>query len=359
MNARALAALAANPGCRRRALLDGAGVDKGAVAERLGAPMPFGQSQFALVRGNGFEARVRSDGWRALLAAAGAPEGVDAWLPELVDGAAGAASGAAEERLRLTREALVEARGAAAARGAWSVLDHPLLELEVAGAPARLEPDAVLVRPDGRVQVAEVKSFPVLDGSADPAKVGAAARQAAVYVLALREVLDADVVADEVLLLCPKDFSNRPVGAAVDVRRQVAVTRRQLRRMARLEEIAAELPEELTFDLRLRPAPDGSRRQVATRDPEELRAAVEAVPASFAPECLADCELAAHCRADARGCGSLESLGRGVRGELGGLHTLEDVRAAVDGEASGEAAELLRAAAAMRGAALAEVRRGV
>ncbi|NGO72923.1 hypothetical protein G5C65_32200, partial [Streptomyces sp. SB3404] len=62
LDARALAALAANPGCRRRALLDGAGVDKGALAEALGAPAPFGQSQFAFVRGNAFEARVKAEG---------------------------------------------------------------------------------------------------------------------------------------------------------------------------------------------------------------------------------------------------------------------------------------------------------
>ncbi|MGW2947489.1 hypothetical protein ACWDAF_38260, partial [Streptomyces sp. NPDC001226] len=41
LDARALAALAANPGCRRRALLDGAGVDKAALAGALGAPSAF------------------------------------------------------------------------------------------------------------------------------------------------------------------------------------------------------------------------------------------------------------------------------------------------------------------------------
>ena len=38
LDARALAALAANPGCNRRALLDGAGVDKAALATALGSP---------------------------------------------------------------------------------------------------------------------------------------------------------------------------------------------------------------------------------------------------------------------------------------------------------------------------------
>src|SRR5439155_6828451 len=58
LDARALAALAANPGCKRRAILDGAGVNKAALASALGSPSAFGQSQFALTRGNAFEAKV-------------------------------------------------------------------------------------------------------------------------------------------------------------------------------------------------------------------------------------------------------------------------------------------------------------
>ncbi|MGW6461711.1 hypothetical protein ACWF94_38235, partial [Streptomyces sp. NPDC055078] len=67
LDARALAALAANPGCRRRALLDGAGVDKAGLAAALGSPGAFGQSQFAFMRGNAFEARVKSDGGAELM----------------------------------------------------------------------------------------------------------------------------------------------------------------------------------------------------------------------------------------------------------------------------------------------------
>lgn len=67
LDARALAALAANPGCDRRALLDGAGVDKAKLADALGSPSAFGQSQFAFMRGNAFEARVKADGGAELL----------------------------------------------------------------------------------------------------------------------------------------------------------------------------------------------------------------------------------------------------------------------------------------------------
>ncbi|MDF2711847.1 MAG: hypothetical protein K0R62_7499 [Nonomuraea muscovyensis] len=66
-DARAIAALAANPGCTRRALLDGAGIDKDAAARHLGFPAPFGQSPFAITRGNAFEALVKADGCAELL----------------------------------------------------------------------------------------------------------------------------------------------------------------------------------------------------------------------------------------------------------------------------------------------------
>ncbi|WP_419795989.1 hypothetical protein [Streptomyces mexicanus] len=347
MDARALAALAANPGCDRRALLDGAGVDKAALASALGAPAAFGQSQFAFVRGHAFEARVKADGGAELLRLVhrhldpGAEPPERAHVPDLT--AVGP-----EGRTARTALALREATAA----GTWTLLDHPMLALEVAGSPAFLEPDAVVVHPDGGWTVVEIKSFPVLDGSADPAKVGAAARQAAVYVLALEEVAarlePPPRVRERVLLVCPKDFSNLPTASAVDVRKQRAVTARQLTRLTRLEEIADALPEGVCFSPEL-PA-------------EELTAAVEAVPATYAPECLAACELAFHCRARARAEGAVTALGRSVRAELGGLTTVEEVLAAARGEA-GEADDpavaALRRAAALRAEALGAAGQGV
>jgi hypothetical protein len=324
MDARTLAALAANPGCRRRALLDAAGVDKAAVAGHLGRPAPFGQSQFAIVRGNAFESRVKADGCaellRLLCERLGLPGPADATLPELA--AAGPAG-----RVERTRQALAEAT----AERRWALLDHPLLRLEVAGSPVFLEPDAVVVHPDGRWTVVEIKSFPILDGAADPAKVGAAARQAAVYVLALRELagrLGEGAPDHAVVLVCPKDFSNLPTCAVVDVRKQLSVTLRQLTRLTRVEEILAGLPGGLTFDLAL-----ADDRKTPTRPVEELFDAIDAVPAAYAAECLSVCELAFHCRERARECGLVEALGRGVRAELGALDSIEEVLAAAAGAA--------------------------
>ncbi|MGW0824134.1 hypothetical protein [Streptomyces sp. NPDC002845] len=393
LDARALAALAANPGCRRRALLDGAGVNKTALASALGSPSAFGQSQFAFMRGNAFEARVKADGGAELLRLVhtmldpGAEPPAAAALPDL--SAVGPEGRAARTALAL-REA-TDAR-------AWALLDHPMLALDVAGSPAFLEPDAVVVHPDGTWTVVEIKSFPMLDGAADPAKVGAAARQSAVYVLALEEVAarlgaepegragvegawgsprlseaesggarrpegsstvapstpaeaprrrsaqssgSAPEVRHRVLLVCPKDFTNLPTASAVDVRKQRAVTRRQLARLTRIEEIADTLPEDTCF------APD--------LPPDQLTAAVEHLPATYAPECLAACELAFHCRSHSREEGAVTSLGRSVRAELGGLTTVDDVLAAAHGKAGDPddpAVAALRRAAELRSEAL-------
>ncbi|MFI8106190.1 hypothetical protein [Streptomyces sp. NPDC086023] len=345
LDARALAALAANPGCRRRALLDGAGVDKNRLAEALGSPAAFGQSQFAIVRGNSFEARVKADGGRELIRllaehrsgpALPTPVPGEVLLPDLT--AVGP-----EGRAARTALALREATEA----GAWALLDHPMLALEVAGTPAFLEPDAVVVRPDGRWTVVEIKSFPMVDGTADPAKVGAAARQSAVYVLALERIaglVEGSAVDQSVLLVCPKDFSNLPTAASVDIRRQRSVTRRQLERLTRVEELAEGLAEGTCFD------PERPR--------EELTAAVESVSAAYAPECLAACELAFHCRERAREDGSVTALGRSVRGELGALTTVAEALEAAGSRApdgpEDPAAEALRRAARLRAEALAE-----
>ena len=332
-------------------------MNKATLASALGSPSAFGQSQFALARGNTFEARVKADGGAELLRLVhenldpGAVAPARAEVPDLT--ASGPEGRTARTALAL-RDATTAARAATGA-GGWTLLDHPMLALDVAGSPAFLEPDAVVVHPDGSWSVVEIKSFPMLDGSADPAKVGAAARQAAVYVLALEEVAarlvqDGDrapVVRHRVLLVCPKDFSNLAAASAVDIRKQRAVTGRQLSRLTRIEDIADTLPEGTCF------APD--------LPTAELTASVESVPAEYAPECLSACELAFHCRDRSRARGAVTSLGRSVRAELGALTTVDDVLSAAHGRSGDPAdptvAALRRAAAlraeALRGAALA------
>ncbi|RQW85301.1 hypothetical protein [Micromonospora globispora] len=338
-NARTIAALTGNPGCTRRAVLDSAGVDKTGLAERLGFPARFGQSRFAITRGNAFEAQVKADGGVELLRLVAERLGVP--VPERASWTDLGGADDLPDRRERSRAALTGA-GADAA-----LFDHPLLSLAVAGQRVHLEPDLVAARLAGRFHVVEIKSFPVIDGQADPAKVSAAAIQSAVYVLALRELLaaegqDPELVSHDVVLVCPRDFANRPVASLVDVRKQLLVLRRQLDRMARIEDLLADVPADFTVD--------------PVAEPATLVAALSRVEARYAPECLAACELAYFCRHEARG--HTTALGRPVREALGGIADVAEVLALAEGERApdpeqAEAAALLRAAARLRADALA------
>jgi hypothetical protein len=182
----------------------------------------------------------------------------------------------------------------------------------------------VALRHHGVFHVVEVKSFPVIDGRADPAKVAAAAIQAAVYVLALRDVIGRpEAVSHEIVLVCPENFSNRPVAVVVDVRRQLTVLAHQIARLARVDEIVAGLPDGLTLDLR----PDATG--IPTRPAAELAAALGAVGARYSPGCLSACELGFFCRDEAGP--STAALGVSVREELGGVETVDEVLALAGG----------------------------
>jgi hypothetical protein len=109
-------------------------------------------------------------------------------------------------------------------------------------------------------------------------------------VLALRDALaeqniPPQAVADEAILVCPEDFSNRPVATSLDVRKQLTVLRRQLARIARIDDLLDLLPLDLTFDLE----PDGNG--VPRRSPAHLAEALRQVEARYAPECLSTCEM--------------------------------------------------------------------
>jgi hypothetical protein len=251
-NARTIAALASNPGCARRAILDAAGVDKQRVAAYAGFPAPFGQSRFALARGNAFEAQVKADGAAELLTLL--REHLNLPIPEAHYDDLGEVGGNSNMDMRHARTRTLLTRAATSGDDAGTMFDHPLLRLEVGGRHAFLEPDLIAFQLHGRFHVVEIKSFPVIDGQADGDKVAAAAIQSAVYVLALRDALaqqriPPEAVSHETVLVCPRGFSNRPVATWLDVRKQLTALRRQLARMDRdpsgRRQVRAGMPKHL------------------------------------------------------------------------------------------------------------------
>ena len=164
-----------------------------------------------------------------------------------------------EVRYQRTRALLL--RAARQPGDAGTLYDHPILRLRVGGHLAYLEPDVVAFQAGGRFHVVEIKSFAVIDGQADEESVAAAAMQAAVYVLALQDLLTAEdlpasAVSASAILVTRENFSSQPTATMLDVRKQVSVLRRQLARMTRISTLLDALPPGVTFDLM--PDPDGT-----------------------------------------------------------------------------------------------------
>ena len=143
-DARTISALAANPGCARRALMDAAGVDKQRLAAHAGFPAPFGQSRFAIVRGNAFEAQVKENGAAQLLILLRDLLGLDVSEVGYADFNDVGGNSSAEMRHVHTRHVLT-----APDQPGRTLLDHPLLRLTVGGRHAYLEPDLIALRLDG------------------------------------------------------------------------------------------------------------------------------------------------------------------------------------------------------------------
>ncbi|WP_020663167.1 hypothetical protein [Amycolatopsis benzoatilytica] len=315
-NARTLAALENNPRCALRAVLDASGADKSAIAAHAGYPAPFGQSSFAIARGNAFEAMVKANGCAELLRVL--RETLRLTLPEVGYQDLNDVGGDGRSETRHTRTAQL-LTAAARGRGSDTLYDHPMLRLVVGGLPVFLEPDLVAFRIGDRFHIVEIKSFPIIDGQADPAQVRSATTQACAYIIALRAMLaddgiGPDAVSETIVLVAPKDFTNRPTGAFVDARKQVATLTRQLDRIERIGDLLELLPDDLTFDL----ADDAAGRP---RPAQELADALDQVPATYFPDCLNHCEMAFYCRSRARDDRSLDVLGPAVREHLGGIDT--------------------------------------
>jgi hypothetical protein len=325
--------------------MDAAGVDKQKVAAHVGYPAPFGQSRFAITRGNAFEAQVKDNGGAELLTLLRDHLGLDVTEVGYTDLGEVGGNDSRELRHVRTRHGLTGA-GHDPHHGPRTLFDHPLLRLRAGGRHAYLEPDLIALRLDGGFHVIEVKSFPVIDGQADPAKVAAAAIQSAVYVRALRDLIaeaggDPGRVSHETILIAPRDFASQPIATSIDVRKQLGVLDRQLVRLARIEDLLDLFPETLTFDL------DPDRGGTPRRPPGDLAAAIGLVPANYSPECLATCELCFACRDEA--AGSTGALGKSVREDLGGIEYNAQALALARGqlppaERAEIAAQLLRAA---------------
>lgn len=317
MSARSTAALLDNPGCVRRAVVDAAGIDQVALARHVGQPTPFGQSPFAIGQGNRFEKRVKEDGYAELVRVV-RELGID--LPDHLATAV-IGKGPNDQRVERTRDAL--ARVASGDPDAPNVIDHGMTTLAVGDTTVYLEQDALAFYHGGQLHVCEIKGFPIIDGTAEPDKVGAAARQSAVYIASIEETLtsldlDTVVVSHDVILICPRNYTTKPTARRINVGRELRALRRQLTRRANLDSTIASL--------------DLGRLDPPTTDPAaHAGLLLAALPFRYEAECIGRCDLARVCRAEAVAQGSPSVLGGEAMNLLAGCATIESARQLADG----------------------------
>ena len=341
MNARAVAALTENPGCTRRRVIDAAGVSAHDLAVKLGQPTLRGQSPFAIETGNRFEDRLKERSDYELLVEALTPFMDLPKPPDLVVedvnrvGMLPSPEAWMDARAQRTDEALSRiARGDA---DAPHIVDHPVLRFDLAGATVNLEPDALAFRVGDKLELVEIKSYPIIDGQADPGKLSSTAGQSAVYHMALRATLDRlgfepELLEWSVILVAPRNFGRTPVAHRIPLVKKSMSIARVLRAAPKTADVLAALPDGLTFDV------DPNE----TLDEEDMRhalaEAVGAVGAFFVPECVQNCDMARFCRQEAWTNDDPARLGRDARDNLAGVHSLADaLRLAKDGPAADEA----------------------
>ena len=322
-HARSIGMMVTTGSCRARQVLDLAGVDKAKLADRLGVPGQYGQSPFAIDRGNRFERAVKRDSYAALVGLLQErglqPEHVvvrdlKSEFPMSPRNAAGVLA----KRADATRDLVLAITDGKVPNG--TIVDGGALTWTFGGVGVRLETDALAWWLGGQLRVVEMKSYPIEWGQIDREKVSSLAWQTAVYVAALQDMLssagkDPALVATEIFLVCPKNTGFTPTLVHHNVAPQLRLLRRFQHRQADVAGWALELG-----DITLGGASGSAQATLAE--------ALAALAPSYQPNCLSNCELAGYCRGCAQAAGEPTAIGVDVAHMLGSVsdvHRAEDL----------------------------------
>lgn len=304
---------AKNPTCDANTLSAVHNVRLDKAAQAIGLEISFGQSPFAIARGDRFEAGLFWDDAQRLRAALERkgclPETSAGFLDLRLKMNGGARVASVDQALHETEEWL--RRIAADPGAAESIVAAPMIKIPrgVILPEALLIIDAVTVTTtvDGRarVTVGEVKVFPDRGGHTDPQQLASARAQAGVYEHAMRLAIDALGLANEVdiathgFLVFTWPGSNSPsIRANEDLTYQAI---RAERGFDRLEEVALGVVRDEDF---------------SADNPMLIQRVLDA-PTDYAEVCLSFCDLAPRCHARASAADDPVILGGEVARFLG------------------------------------------
>lgn len=301
-NVRSLAKFAANSTCQLATLGFAARVDFDEILAGTRFEAPFGQSPFAFRRGNQFEEGLRRDGHAPVLGLLKETLGYDTTGARVENVRKGFEKSRDRMRARADRTEVLIREILAGKRGAPNLLDGAVLTREVGGLPAYFEADAVAAHFDRPIHAGEIKSFPTVDGQADPDKVGAAVAQVAIYILLLRELVernggDPGMVSGDALLITAKNTGLQPTMAVKSVGREVDRARRILDDAPDVEELTRSLPTKLPSFGAVAKGGEPQRVEAAHQLAKE-------VGTNYRPDCLSSCGFSRLCRDRAHTAGS-------------------------------------------------------
>lgn len=367
LNARRVAGALEAPGCQRRTALDAAAVNLDMLASLISGTPRDRQSPFALTRGNQFEQQVVANGMAEIVSLARRHLGLV--IPEVRqrDLSASALREAYPDvtgakmnqlRARLTRQYVEEML--ADPVQAYNLIRHAMTRLDFGGETVYLEQDVLAFAVEGRIHVVEIKSFPRIDGRADPAKASATVRQTAVYVLSLQHLIvdiggSPDVVDTTTMIVLPENLSFRPTAVTINIDMYVRRLRRQLATVPRAVDILDAIPAGTR--LPAHPASGCSPDELAAAA-RSARDALAPLPPRFTDGCVS-CPLFQHCRDEAEFHRSTSRLGSAVAGACGSVTDIAAALDLADGRRTpANASEAAVAAALDRGAAAARLAAG-
>jgi hypothetical protein len=291
----------------------------------------FGQSPFAIARGDSFERSLFFSAAERLLEELikkdVLPPGATGFRDLRLRMNGGTRVGTLDQALAETRELIAEVASAK------TETQREKLPAVVAAASVRIPrgvmlPEAVLIidalaiRSDGEVPqliVGEVKTYPDRGGHTDPRELAIARAQAGIYLHAIQLVVEelgvgGDLqVSDRGFLVLSRPGSNQPsVRANEDLRYQAERARRGFDLLERAAHALPKVPGDPVTE-------------------QDLLEAVVGAQTSYSESCLGFCDRASKCFAEAKASGDAIILGEEVRRFLGAT-TLPRLEQLLDGD---------------------------
>jgi hypothetical protein len=338
----AVRAVGADPLCQANTVSAVYAVRMSEVAVAEGYRPTFGQSPFAIARGDQFERSLFYRGAAAILAALAEkevlPTGAGGFLDLRLRMNGGTRLNALDKAIDETKTLLrriAEAKTRRQLAALPAVVAAPTVRIPrgVMLPEANLIIDALAIRTDGPrplLIVGEVKAYPDRGGYTDPQELAAARAQAGIYLHALELLVAELAVKDSVdlsstgFLVLSKPGSNRPsVRAGEDLRYQAERARRGF---DLLERAAQALPP---FDFL-------PTDHLLTGD--DLIRAVKEADTTYSEACLSFCDRAPKCFAESLEAGDPIVLGEDAWRFVGGI-SLHRVMELLDGGPPATSAE--------------------